>query len=133
MLTYAIRRGVPRAWFEAERSSGRSGGSRLPIDLSERDEAYELMALVPGLNPDDVTIEVENGVLTLRGKAPTAEDGQGDYLLREIAPLEFERRLRLPLPVDAGRAEASLEHGLLKIRIPKAEEARPKMIQVRAG
>jgi HSP20 family protein len=101
--------------------------------VHEDAEAYELVAPVPGLAADDVHIEVEDDVLTLRGKAPQPENGNGAYLLREIAPMEFERRLRLPLPVDAARAEASLQNGVLKLRIPKAEEARPKTIPVRAG
>lgn len=133
MLTYTVRRRQPRIWFEADRASGRSGGSRLPIDLHEDAEAYELVAVAPGLAVDDVQIEVEDDVLTLRGRAPAAENDRGEYLLREIAPVEFERRLRLPLPVEAARAEASLENGLLKVRIPKAEQARPKTIPVRAG
>ena len=113
-----------------------SGGSRLPIDLHEGAEAFELTAPVPGLKASDIEIEVEDDVVTLRSKTTAhdggQDDGQGEYLLREMGVLSFERRLRLPVPVNAGQAEASVEDGLLKVRIPKAEEARPKMIQVQA-
>lgn len=132
MLTYYVRRGSPMAWFDHDSISGLSGGSRLPIDLHEGAEAFELTAPVPGLKASDIEIEVEDDVVTLRSKAPAREDGQGEYLLREIGAPSFERRLRLPVPVDAAKAEASVEDGLLKVRIPKAEESRPKMIPVKA-
>ena len=133
MLTYYIRRPRPLAWFDANRLSGVSGGSRPAIDLHEDAEGFELTALIPGLKAEDVQLEVEADVLTLRGKSAAAENGQGEYLVREIAPVEFERRLRLPAAVEAARAEASIENGLLRVRIPKAEEARPKLIPIKAG
>jgi HSP20 family protein len=131
MLTYYIRRPRSLAWLNADSLSGMSGGSRLAVDLHEDNEGFELVATIPGLKPDDLQIEVEEDVLTLRGKAPAPENGTGEYLVREIGPIDFERRLRLPASVDASKAEAVLEHGLLKVRIPKAEEARPKRIPVK--
>ncbi len=133
MLTYYVRRPRARAWLDADWLSGMSGGSRLAVDLHEDNDGFELVASIPGVKADDLQIEVEEEVLTLRGKAATAENGKGEYLVREIAPIDFERRLRLPAPVDASKAEAVIEHGLLKVRIPKAEEARPKVIQVKAS
>ena len=132
MLTYYVRRPSLSAWFDADWLSGFSGGSRLPIDLHEDADAFELTAPVPGLKASDIEIEVEEDVLTLRGKSPEREDGQGEFLLREIGAPSFERRLRLPAAVDAAKAEASVENGMLKLRIPKAEEARPKLIPVQA-
>ena len=133
MLTYYIRRPSARAWLSADSLSGMSGGSRPAGDLHEDNEGFELVASIPGLKPADLQIEVEEDVLTLRGKAPTSENGTGEYLVREIAPIDFERRLRLPATVDASKAEAVLEHGLLKVRIPKAEAARPKQILVKTS
>src|SRR3990172_3804343 len=130
MLTYYLRGPRPISWFDEARISGASGGSRLPIDLHEDAEAFELVAAVPGLKAEDVAIEVEDDVVTLRGKSPELENSKGEYLLREIASSAFERRIRLPVPVEAAKAEALVEHGMLKLRIPKAEEARPKMIPV---
>jgi HSP20 family protein len=133
MLTYYIRRPNMRAWFDADWLSGASGGSRPAIDLHEDADGFELTAMIPGLKPEEVQLEIEDDVLTLRGKAAMAENGQGEYLMREIAPVEFERRLRLPATVDAAKAEASIENGLLRVRIPKAEEARPKLIPVKSA
>jgi HSP20 family protein len=132
MLTYYLRGRRPMSWFEEARMSGASGGSRLPIDLHEDAEAFELVAAVPGLKAEDIAIEVEDDVVTLRGKTPELESGEGEYLLREIAATAFERRIRLPVAVESAKAEAVVEHGMLKLRIPKAEEARPKMIPVQS-
>lgn len=132
MLTYYLRGPRPMSWFDEARISGVSGGSRLPIDLHEDANAFELVAAVPGLKAEDIAIEVENDVITLRGKPPELKNSEGEYLMREIAAPAFERRIRLPVAVEAAKAEAVVEHGMLKLRIPKAEEARPKMIPVQS-
>lgn len=132
MLTYHIHRPRPSSWFDAAWISGMSGGSRLPVDLNETADAFELVAAVPGLKAEDIAIEVEDDVVTLRGKTPQRENGEGEYLLREIGAPEFERRLRLPVSVEAGKAEAVVQDGMLHIRMPKAEDARPKTIRVQS-
>jgi HSP20 family protein len=133
MLTYYVRRASPMAWFDSRSISGMSGGSRLPIDLQEDAEAFELVAAVPGLKAEDIAIEVEDDVITLRGKTTAeVEKNEGEFLLREIGSAEFERRIRLPVPVESAKAKAVVEHGMLKLRIPKAEQARPKMIPVQS-
>ncbi len=111
--------------------TGFNGGRRLPLDVRADEEAYVITAAVPGLKPEDLKIEVLEDVVTLRGEIPGAEGDEG-YLLRERSAGEFERSLRLPDPLDASKAEASLENGLLTLRIPKADQARPKTIKVQA-
>lgn len=111
--------------------TGFNGGRRLPLNVRADEEAYVITAAVPGLKPDDLKIEVLDDVVTLRGQIPDAEANDG-YLLRELSAGEFERSLRLPDPLDASKAEASVENGLLTVRIPKADEARPKTIRVQA-
>ena len=132
MLTYYLRGRRPTSWFDQAWMSGASGGSRLPIDLQEDAEAFELVAAVPGLKAEDIAVEVEDDVVTLRGKTTEPEKNEGEYLLREIAAPAFERRIRLPVAVESAKAKAVVEHGMLKLRIPKAEEARPKMIPVQS-
>lgn len=109
--------------------TGFNGGQRLPLDVRADEEGYVITAAVPGLKPKNLKIEVLDDVVTLRGEIPGAEANNG-YLLRELNTGEFERSLRLPDPLDATKAEASIENGLLTLRIPKAEEARPKIIKV---
>ncbi len=105
---------------------------RLGIDVHADDEAFVITATVPGMKVQDLKVEILDDVLTLRGEIPESPNGTGEYLLRERASGKFERRLRLPDSVDAEAAEAKVENGVLTVRIPKAEEARPRLIEVKA-
>ncbi|MGD2163586.1 MAG: Hsp20/alpha crystallin family protein [Anaerolineales bacterium] len=124
---------TPRGYRPMRRyqPAGFNGGRRLPIDVRSDDEAYEITAEVPGLTADDVKIEILDDIVTLRAEHETEEDGER-VLLRERGPVSFERSLRLPDPLDVDGAEAKIENGLLRLRLPKAEEARPKTIKVKA-
>lgn len=113
--------------------TGFNGGRRLPVDVRADEDAYVITAAVPGLRAEDLKIEVLKDVVTLRGEIPAADEANDGYLLRELRAGAFERSLRLPEPLDVSKAEASIENGLLTLRIPKAEEARPKTIKIQAG
>lgn len=121
-------------WMRGNRAAyDFNGGRRIPLDVRADDEAYVITAELPGLTPDEVKIDILDDVLTLRGEAAAEENGHGETLWREIPELgSFSRRLRLPEPVDAEQAEASMQNGLLTLRIPKSEAARPKSIQIKA-
>jgi HSP20 family protein len=110
---------------------GFNGGSRLPVDVHVDDDGYIIKASVPGLKPDEVEIKILDNVVTLSGGAQESQDENGRYLMREIGASRFERSFELPDPVDASKAEANLEDGLLTIRLPKAEESRPKLIEIK--
>lgn len=116
------------------RPMGFNGGRRVPVDVSSDDDAYVIRAAVPGLKPDEVEIQIHDDIVMLRGtpKADDEKDERG-YLMREMVSAQFERRLRLPEPVEATKAEATIENGLLTLRLPIAEAAKPKTIKVRAG
>ncbi len=124
--TYPRRRS---AQFKVKAEGARH---RLPLDVVAEDEAYIITAAVPGLKPEDLKIEVLEDVVTLRGETRPQEAEQGHYLLRELHFGPFERRLRLPDVLDAAQAEAQVDNGLLTLRIPKAEQSRPKTIKVQA-
>jgi HSP20 family protein len=119
-------------WRNAAWQSGYSGGSRLPVDVREDDESYEITAAVPGLKAEHVEIQVLDDVVTLRLRPQDDEAQDPKYLLREIDDSEGERSFRLPVPVDAAKAEAVVENGLLRLRLPKTEAVRPKMITVKS-
>jgi HSP20 family protein len=104
----------------------------MPVDFHADDEQYVLTAVVPGLKAEDLQIEIEDNVLTLRAEAKAQDEKSGNYLLREILPGEYLRRFRLPETADAEKAEAKVENGILTLRIPKVEAARPKKIEVQA-
>jgi len=113
---------------------GFNGGRRIPMDIHADDQSYVITAVTPGLKAEDLKIEILGDVVTLRGEIRQEEqEGQSDYLLRELTYGEFQRTLQLPEPVDAEKAEASLSNGVLTIRLPKTEDARPKQIKVNAN
>lgn len=105
----------------------------IPLDVQAKDDEYVVYATVPGLKADDLEIEVLGNTVNLRGEifAPAADD-KSNWLLQERAYGKFSRSLTLPAELDNGKVDASLEHGVLTLRLPKAEAARPKAIKVRA-
>jgi|SRR3990172_2964992 len=130
MLTTYWRRPLRMRAIDPAWVFGYSGGSRLAVDVREDDEAYHISAAVPGLTAEQVEIQVLDDVVTLRVR-PQAENGEERaYLVREIRDGEGERSFRLPVPVDAAKAEAVIENGLLRLSLPKADEVRPKTIHV---
>ncbi len=104
----------------------------IPVDVQADDEAYLVRALVPGLTSEDLEIQVLDDTVTIRGELKALQGEDDDVLLREIPSGRFQRTLRLPVSLDAAKAEATIESGVLHLRVLKAEEARPKTIQVQA-
>jgi HSP20 family protein len=112
-----------------------SGGvTSLPLDVRETPEAFVVHASLPGLTPDQVQITVHGETVTIRGehKAETSKD-EGTWHLRERRSGAFQRTLNLAVPVDANKADAKFEHGVLTLTLPKSEQARPKQIKVSGG
>ncbi|MDX1435255.1 MAG: Hsp20/alpha crystallin family protein [Anaerolineales bacterium] len=103
----------------------------LPLNVVAQDEAFEITALVPGLESEDVRIEIVENTVSIRGEMK-APDGEVSFLLREIPAGEFRRTIRLPVDLDSDGAEAEISNGVLTLRVPKAEAVRPKMIEVKA-
>ena len=106
--------------------------ARLPLDVRSTADALLVEAQLPGVKPDDVEITVENGTLTIRADDRSERtDEQGDWLVREISRGSTMRAVTLPGGLEADRAEATFEHGVLRLRIPRAEQVKPRQIQVR--
>jgi HSP20 family protein len=103
----------------------------LPVDVSMSSDELVVEAQLPGLKPDDVEITLENGTLTIRGEtAADREERNDDYLVREIRRGTFSRSITLPNGLQADNASASFENGTLTLRIPKAEEVKPRQIRI---
>ena len=115
-----------RQWAPA-RVSAPDYDFRLAVDVREEPDAYILSAIVPGLKADDLSIQILEDVVTIEG---TFAADENDYLLRELPQGKFHRSLRLPVELDAEKAEAKIKDGLLTLRVPKAESAKPKTIKV---
>ena len=99
----------------------------LGIDLREEEDAFILTALVPGLKADDLSIQVLEDVVTIEGEFKT--EGK-EYLLNEIPQGAFRRTLRLPSTLDATKAQARINEGILTLTLPRAESSKPKTIKI---
>ncbi|MBI5879465.1 MAG: Hsp20/alpha crystallin family protein [Chloroflexi bacterium] len=109
----------------------REGFGQLPVDVVESDNDVVVKASVPGIKPEDLDITVVGDTLTIKGeiKAQTKEE-KTNFLLRERRWGMFQRTLTLPVEVQADRARAEFEHGVLTLTLPKVEEIKPKQIKV---
>lgn len=105
---------------------------QLAMDVRASDEDYLITALVPGLEAEDLNVEVINNTVSIRGEF---KEGQSDdkYLLCELPTGRFSRVITLPTALDATKAEASLKNGVFTLRVPKAEAHRPKLIKVKTA
>ncbi len=104
----------------------------LAVDVKAEDEAYELIAMVPGLEADDLNIDVLNNTVTIRGEFKHAVE-DADYVTHELPQGRFMRMVTLPVTLDSAKAEASIKNGLLTLRVPKAEAHRPKAIKIQTA
>jgi len=137
---------LPSLWANFDRLQGEMGrmleGFDLPrataaavppVNVWEDGDAFHLEAELPGLTQEQVHVAVTNrNVVTIQGERLAEDDGKGRWHRRERGYGRFQRVLRLPLPVDADKVEARLEDGLLSVRLPKSEEAKPRRIAVKA-
>jgi len=104
---------------------------KLPIDAYSTESDLIVVAPVPGVDPEKVEITIEGDTLTIKGEIkPPLENV--NYIFRERAYGPFMRTLTLNVPVQADKAEATFEHGLLTLTIPKAEAIKPKSIKVKS-
>lgn len=103
--------------------------ARLPIDVYTTEDEIVVVTSVPGLKPEDVEITIEGDMLRIRGEIPPAIENV-DYAFAERFHGAFSRSLKLNIPIDVDDVEATFEDGLLVLRLPKAEEVKPKVIKV---
>jgi HSP20 family protein len=102
-----------------------------PTDVSEDATALQISMELPGGQPDDVRLSLENNILTIRGEKRQESDENNERVHRfERVYGVFERTFALPNTVDPDKIEARFENGVLLVRIPKAERARPREIRV---
>jgi HSP20 family protein len=109
-------------------------GQPLALDVYETDENLVVETSLPGISPDAVDISVEGNRLTIKGETKREEEKEeeGKYHFRERRYGAFQRTLSLPVEVNADKAEAVFENGVLKLTLPKVEQARPKHIKLQA-
>jgi len=101
------------------------------VDIVETENDIVLRADLPGVDPKDVDIQVENGTLTLKGERKFESDvKEDDYRRVERVYGSFLRSFALPPTVDAEKVEAEYRNGVLELKLPKRPEAKPKQIKV---
>jgi len=103
------------------------------VEISENNDQYLVKAEVPGVNPGEIDITVHENTLTISGeKKQEQKEGEGENYRTERFYGRFQRSITLPHGVDANKIEASYKDGVLTIKLPKSEQAKPKQIQVKA-
>ena len=101
-----------------------------PVNIRETQESYRLEAEIPGLTKDDIQITLENNVLRLAGERKLDEATKNSYQRIERAYGSFSRSFVLPSQVNTEKVEASFQDGVLTITVPKAEQAKPRKINI---
>ncbi|WP_350287518.1 Hsp20/alpha crystallin family protein [uncultured Croceitalea sp.] len=97
------------------------------VNISEHDAGFELEFAVPGFKRDDFNIELDNEVLTVSSEVKRTKDSKEDKITRrEFSYSSFKRVFTLPETIDGGKINAAYEAGILKLTLPKKEEALPK-------
>jgi len=108
------------------------GLATLALDVFESVDDVTVKASLPGITPQEVDISITGDVLTIKGeKSEEKEEKQGNYHLRERRYGAFQRSVSLPAAVQADKADAVFENGVLTLTLPKVEEVKPKSIKIK--
>lgn|SRR5690349_8130581 len=102
------------------------------VDIFEDPSALTVLADMPGVKPAHLTIDLRDGVLTILGHAEAAEAPTEMPLLQEYSAATFQRSFTLSEAIDQGQIKATLKQGVLRLRLPKAEQAKPRQIKIEA-
>jgi HSP20 family protein len=107
------------------------GPTTLGMDVTETNDEYVVTAAVPGIAPEDVNIEIEDDTLTISGEfTQRHKDESEQHIRQELRYGSFKRALRLPPTIEADKAEANFEHGVLRLVLPKKPEARSRTLKI---
>jgi HSP20 family protein len=133
-----MQREINRLFDNVFRGGTQDDGTLFPtlwtpaVDIMESDDQYRVKVELPGVSKDDVKITLESNILTIRGeKRQEQETKENSYHRVERAYGTFQRSFTLPSTVKSDKIDASYKDGVLIINLPKAEEAKPKSIEVR--
>ena len=107
------------------------GGDWMPVvDIEEADGDFVVKVELPGVEKDDVQVNIENGVLTIKGEKKSRSEDKKRHRV-ECVYGSFMRSFTLPQDVDVEKVEAAYKNGILNLTIPKQEQAKPKQIEVK--
>jgi HSP20 family protein len=112
----------------------RPGPTFLPaVDIFESEREITLLADMPGVKAKDLSIDLRESVLTIEGQVETPESADETELLREYRTGNYFRQFTLSEMIDQSKIDAEIKEGVLRLRLPKVEEAKPRKIAVKAG
>lgn len=115
-------------------ASGRSASLTVDLNVHERADAFLVEAAVPGLKPEDLDLTIQDNVLSITGEIRQAQPAEGTTTHRaERRYGRFSRSIALPTQVKNDAVSATLEHGILRLEVPKAEAVKPRKIAVQLG
>ena len=131
-LREAMDRLFEESFMQPSRSSNwGNGGLTVPVDMYETDDHLIVSASVPGLKPEDVDISITGNTLTIQGEFLSEQEGErGNVHFQERRYGKFQRSINLPANINTDDVDATFEDGVLKVQLPKLEEAKPKQIPV---
>ncbi len=122
---YSLPHRMAQRWMAAPEVA--RGPQSIPVSVRDEGEAFVLTASIPGVQADNVKIQVLEDVVLIEGEFSGDEN---EYLVQELPQGAFRRELLMPAPLSADKVEARISDGLLTVRLPKAESARPRTIKV---
>jgi HSP20 family protein len=109
-----------------------NGVGALAVDMYETSEEVVVKTALPGVDPEDIDVSVAGDTLTIKGETKVEEEEEGtNYIRRERRYGSFSRSVAIPTNVVADKAVADFSKGILTLRLPKAEEVKPKRIEIK--
>lgn len=121
-------------WGMPMRTNDVVGSWSLALDVAEKGDVFTVKASLPGIDPQDLNVTLEDNVLTVQGEIREDETIEEEtYHIRERRFGSFSRSLRFPVPVNANEIVAAYENGVLTLTVPKAEEVKPKRIEIKTA
>ena len=104
-----------------------------PANIWETGDAYQIMVMMPGADPDKVKLATVGRTLTIEGALELSTPEGAKSVWQEFGPAQFRRQLALPAEVDSDQIQALYRHGMLLLTVPKAEHAKPRNIKIRTA
>jgi len=130
----AMQSMMDRFFEDSLRGFDTTADNTLALDIHESDEAYLLLANLPGVNSDNIEVTLHDGLLHISAEMPKAEVAEDVRVRMEERPYgTYTRSIRLPKAVDNTAVEAAYENGVLALTLPKAEDAQPRQIPIKVN
>jgi len=104
-----------------------------PVDIIEQKDGLLMLLDMPGVEPDGIHIQYENGLVTIHGKVQPREAEQAQYLLREYGTGDYYRSFTVGEGIDVNKIEACCKDGVVTLHLPKSEALKPRRIEVKGG